>query len=161
LLDEVLDIFRPAARQKNLGLSIDVDPELPPLVVGDPAQLRRVLANLVGNAIKFTEQGEVAVRVWTSPQESPAAGWILHGEVTDTGPGLDPTQIRRLFLPYEQGDGEGRRAQGGVGLGLAICQRLCELMGGSVIYERVPGKGSRFCFQVKLGAVSSGAMAGD
>jgi signal transduction histidine kinase len=154
LLDEVLDIFRPAASQKNLALSMEVDSPLPPIVVGDPAQLRRVLANLVGNAIKFTEQGGVTVRIWAAPQAPPAAGWILYGEVTDTGAGLDPAQVRRLFLPYEQGMGEGRRAQGGVGLGLAICQRLCELMGGAVTYERAPGHGSRFSFQVKLGAVA-------
>jgi signal transduction histidine kinase len=156
LLEEVLDIFRPAARQKNLHLLMEADPALPPLVVGDPAQLRRVLANLIGNAIKFTEQGTVAVRIWTTPQDAPAVGWVLHGEVSDTGPGLDPAQVRRLFLPYEQGDGEGRRVQGGVGLGLAICQRLCELMGGSVTYDRAPGHGSRFCFQVKLGALAEG-----
>jgi len=161
LLKEVVDIFRPAARQKNLGLHIEVDPELPPLVVGDPAQLRRVLANLVGNAIKFTEKGDVTIRVWTTPQEQPATGWILHGDVTDTGPGLDPAHVQRLFLPYEQGEGENRRARGGVGLGLAICQRLCELMGGSVTYERAPGQGSRFRFQVKLGAVNPEAPFGE
>ena len=154
LLNEVLDVFRPAARQKNLELRIEADAGLPPLVVGDPAQLRRVLSNLIGNAIKFTEQGGVVVRAWTSPQEPPAIGWILHGEVTDTGPGLDSTQVRRLFLPYEQGDGEARRARGGLGLGLAICQRLCELMGGTVTYERAPGQGSCFSFQVKLGAMN-------
>jgi len=152
LLQEVVDIFRPAARQKNLSLRMEADATLPPLVLGDPAQLRRVLVNLVGNALKFTEQGEVVVRIRTTPQEPPSAGWILHGDVTDTGPGLDPVQVRRLFLPYEQG--EGRRGQGGVGLGLAICQRLCQLMGGTITYERAPGQGSRFCFQVKLGAVA-------
>ncbi len=155
LLEEVLDIFRPAARQKNLDLHMEIDTPLPPLVVGDPAQLRRVLTNLVGNAIKFTAHGEVAIRVWTVPQDPTASGWIVYGEVTDTGPGLDAAHVRRLFLPYEQGDGGGRHARGSVGLGLAICQRLCELMGGAITYERAPGQGSRFCFHVKLGAVAA------
>ena len=104
--------------------------------------------------ILIANRGEVAVRVWTSSPPAPASGWVLHGEVTDTGPGLDPAQVRRLFLPYEQGEGKGLRSPGSVGLGLAICQRLCELMGGGVTYERASGQGSRFCFQVKLGAVS-------
>jgi signal transduction histidine kinase len=154
LLDEVLDIFRPAAHQKNLTLQLEIGTSLPPIVVGDPAQLRRVLTNLVGNAIKFTQHGGVVVHIWTTPQVPPAVGWILYGEVKDTGPGLDPAQVRRLFLPYQQGDGEGRRAQGGVGLGLAICQRLCELMGGAITYERAPGQGSCFCFHVKLATLA-------
>jgi signal transduction histidine kinase len=158
LLDEVVDIFLPAARQKNLALRMEAGPALPQIVVGDPAQLRRVLSNLVGNALKYTEHGEVTVKVWTTPQYPPTEGWVLHGQVTDTGPGLDPAQVRRLFLPYEQGEGDGRRARGSVGLGLAICQRLCELMGGDVTYERAPGLGSRFSFRVKLGAVNLDAM---
>ncbi len=153
LFSETLDIFRPAARQKNIALKVEADPALPQIVVGDAAQLRRILANLVGNALKFTPSGEVVIRVRATPLAPDAEGWTLHGEITDTGPGLDPALARRLFQPYSQGEGESRRANSGVGLGLAICRRLCELMGGHINYERAPGKGSRFSFDVKLGAV--------
>ncbi len=155
LFGETLDIFRPAAHQKNIALRIEADPALPKIVVGDAAQLRRILANLVGNALKFTERGEVVVRVWTTPLAPVTDGWTLHGEITDTGPGLDPALARRLFQPYTQGEGESRRTNSGVGLGLAICRRLCELMSGQIFYERAPGKGSRFTFDVKLGAVGN------
>jgi len=151
LFEETLDIFRPAARQKKLDLRVELDPTLPKIVVGDSAQLRRVLTNLVGNALKFTDRGEVVVRARATPLEPASAGWTLHGDITDTGPGLDPAHVRRLFQPYAQGTEAGRRANSGVGLGLAICRRLCELMGGDIIYERAPGRGSRFSFAVKLG----------
>ena len=151
LFEEVLDIFRPAARQKKLNLRVELDPGLPPVVVGDAAQLRRVLTNLVGNALKFTERGEVLLRAHTTPLEPAMAGWTLHGEITDTGPGLDPAHVRRLFQPYAQG-ADARHINNCVGLGLAICRRLCELMGGDITYERAPGQGSRFSFTVKLGA---------
>ncbi|HTB62005.1 MAG TPA: HAMP domain-containing sensor histidine kinase, partial [Opitutales bacterium] len=152
VFEEIIDIFRPAAHQKKISLRVEVDPALPQIAVGDAAQLRRILTNLVGNALKFTERGEVVIRARATPLEPVTSGWVLHGEVSDTGPGLDPAQARRLFLPYAQGLGESRRANAGLGLGLAICRRLCELMGGSIIYERAPVHGSRFCFTIKLGA---------
>jgi signal transduction histidine kinase len=152
LFEETLAIFRPAARQKKLGLRVEIDPALPPVVIGDAAQLRRILTNLVGNALKFTERGEVVLRARATPLEPASAGWTLHGEVTDTGPGLDPAHVRRLFLPYAQGTDGSRRTNSGVGLGLAICRRLCELMGGDITYDRAPGQGSSFFFTVKLGA---------
>jgi len=153
LFDETLDIFRPAAHHKNIDLRVVTDSSLPQIVVGDAAQLRRILTNLVGNALKFTERGEVVVRVRALPLTPATEGWTLYGEITDTGPGLDPALARRVFQPYTQGEGESRRANSGVGLGLAICRRLCELMGGQISYERAPGKGSRFCFNIHLGAV--------
>jgi signal transduction histidine kinase len=152
VFEEVLDIFRPAARQKNIGLRVEADPSLPQIAVGDAAQLRRILTNLVGNALKFTEHGEVVVRARATPLHPATAGWTFHGEITDTGPGLDPALARRLFQPYTQGVDASRHTNSGVGLGLAICRRLCELMGGEITYERAPGQGSRFCFTVKLGA---------
>jgi signal transduction histidine kinase len=152
VFEETLDIFRPAAHQKKISLRVEADAALPQVVVGDAAQLRRILTNLVGNALKFTDRGEVVIRARATSLAPATAGWMLHGEVADTGPGLDPAQIRRLFQLYAQGAGEPRRANTGLGLGLAICRRLCELMGGNIIYERAPTQGSRFCFTVKLGA---------
>jgi signal transduction histidine kinase len=155
LFTETLDIFRPAAMQKKIELRLDIPSPLPEIAVGDAAQLRRILSNLVGNALKFTEHGEVAVHARTEPLTAPAKGWMLRVEVVDTGAGLDPAQARRLFQPYIQGAEGSRRTDGsgGVGLGLAICHRLCELMGGGIDYERAPGKGSCFSFHVKLGAM--------
>ncbi len=158
LFSETLDIFRPAAMQKKIGLRVEASPSLPEVAVGDAAQLRRILSNLVGNALKFTEHGEVIVRANAEPLPPPEKGWTLSVQVIDTGTGLDPAQARRLFQPYIQG-GEGSRrtdGSGGVGLGLAICQRLCELMGGTIQYERAPDKGSCFCFHVKLGTMDEG-----
>jgi signal transduction histidine kinase len=149
---EVLDIFRPAARQKNIALRVEADPALPTIVVGDAAQLRRILTNLVGNALKFTEHGEVVVCARATPLAPPSAGWTLHGEITDTGPGLDPALALHLFQPYTQGVDAAHHTHSGVGLGLAICRRLCELMGGDITYARAPGHGSRFSFTVQLGA---------
>jgi signal transduction histidine kinase len=152
LLGETLDIFRPVARQKKLALRLEADPAMPEIVVGDAAQLRRILTNLIGNALKFTECGEVVVRARTTslPDQS---GWELHGEVSDTGPGLDPELLHELFQPYKQGVAETRRGKEGVGLGLAICRRLCESMGGEITADSAPGRGSRFNFHVQLKAV--------
>lgn len=153
LLQETLDIFRPAARQKKINLRIELDAGLPPVVVGDAAQLRRIVSNLVGNALKFTEKGEVAVRARTVPRPAPATGWTFYVDVTDTGRGLDLALARRLFQPYVQGADGSRRTDGGVGLGLAICRRLCELMGGDITLESEPQKGSRFSFHITLEAM--------
>ncbi|HVU38531.1 MAG TPA: ATP-binding protein [Opitutales bacterium] len=153
LFNETLDIFRPAAMQKKIALRVELDPGLPPIAVGDPAQLRRIIANLVGNALKFTERGEVVIQARAQPRPAPADGWTLEVKVTDTGAGLDPALARRLFEPYVQGADRSRRTDGGVGLGLAICRRLCQLMGGAITYERAPGQGSCFAFHINLGAM--------
>lgn len=150
LLCETLDIFRPAAQQKKIDLKIEIQPRLPPVVMGDAAQLRRVVSNLVGNALKFTERGEVVVRAHVKTRPAPATGWTLYVDVTDTGRGLDPALALRLFQPYVQGADGSRRTDGGVGLGLAICRRLCELMGGDITYERAPHQGSCFSFHINL-----------
>ncbi len=152
LFDEVLAIFRPAAHQKNIALHVETDPDLPPIVVGDAAQLRRILTNLVGNALKFTDHGEIVVRARVTPLAPPSAGWTFHGEITDTGRGLDPALARHLFQPYTQGAATPHHTPSGVGLGLAICRRLCELMGGDITYASVPGHGSRFAFTIQIGA---------
>jgi len=134
------------ARDKKLSLQTYVDPELPPYLVGDPGRLRQVLLNLVDNAVKFTETGEVSVRV--APVASTATEVVLHFEIQDTGIGLTQEQQTRLFRPFVQADGSTTRKYGGTGLGLAICKRIIEQMGGQIRLDSVPGQGSTFSFEL-------------
>ena len=130
------------AREKQIGLLTFVDPETPPLVRGDLGRLRQVLLNLLGNAIKFTEQGEVSLRA--TVETSSADEVTLRFSVYDTGIGLSTAARQRLFQPFIQADGSTTRKYGGTGLGLAISKRLIELMGGTVGVESVVGHGSVF-----------------
>ncbi|MCS7043979.1 MAG: CHASE domain-containing protein [Bryobacteraceae bacterium] len=143
LLGECERIFRPVAEQKGLELSIE-DQGLPPWVEGDLTRLRQVLWNLLSNAVKFTAHGrvELAARPGTAPPR-------IRFEVRDTGPGIPPEDLARLFEPYFQSNAPGRAAEG-TGLGLAISRRLVELMGGEMGCESEPGLGSLFWFEVPL-----------
>jgi signal transduction histidine kinase/CheY-like chemotaxis protein len=130
------------AHQKNLELALDVDPGVSALVTGDANRLRQVLVNLLGNAVKFTESGEVALRVTQKaggPQELE-----LHFEVEDTGIGIAPEKLDLIFDSFTQADGSMTRNRGGTGLGLAIAKKLTELMDGKIWVESRLGKGSRF-----------------
>jgi signal transduction histidine kinase/DNA-binding response OmpR family regulator len=141
------DVLKPlaiAARQKRLELLCDCDPNLPARVIGDPLRLRQVLTNLLGNAVKFTSQGEVTLRVEGSPAQD--GSLALHFAVADTGPGIAEDQRGRIFEAFVQGDGSPTRRQGGTGLGLAICARLAALMAGRLWVESKPGVGSTFHF---------------
>jgi signal transduction histidine kinase len=148
VLHEVLKLVSGRARGKGLAVSADVSDEAQRGLRGDPARLRQVLLNLVANAIKFTERGEVVVRV--SVAEAPEQGVRLLFEVQDTGIGLAPDALSRLFQPFVQADGSITRKYGGTGLGLAICKQLIEMMGGRVGVESEPGKGSRFWFTARF-----------
>jgi len=148
VLQEVLKMVSARARSKGIALSTDVADQARAGLRGDPARLRQVLLNLVANAIKFTERGEVAVRV--SVTEAWQHGIRLLFEVRDTGIGLTPDALARLFQPFVQADGSITRKYGGTGLGLAISKQLIELMGGNVGVDSVPGEGSTFWFTVRF-----------
>ncbi|HWA97168.1 MAG TPA: response regulator [Pirellulales bacterium] len=137
------------AHSKRLDLVYDVDPELPDALVGDCNRLRQVLVNLVGNAIKFTEHGEIVVRV--ALEAALEAAVRLRVTVADTGIGIDPRRCRSIFEPFEQADGSTTRRYGGTGLGLTISARLVELMRGTIDVESEPGRGSTFSFTCVLG----------
>jgi signal transduction histidine kinase len=148
VLNEVLKLVSGRARGKGLTVSAAVSEVAQGVLRGDPARLRQVLLNLVANAIKFTERGEVIVRV--NVTEVFEHGAELLFEVLDTGIGLTPDAQARLFQPFVQADGSITRKYGGTGLGLAICKQLIEMMGGRVGVDSEPGKGSRFWFTARF-----------
>ncbi len=153
-IEEALDIIAPVAVRKRLELAYMCDSGIPEILEGDPTRLRQVLLNLLGNAVKFTSAGEVTVRVEPAGPEEGGAddtrSLALHFVVRDTGPGIPPEKMHRLFRPFSQVDASTTRQYGGTGLGLAISRRLCELMGGRVWAESTEGQGSTFHFVVQL-----------
>jgi signal transduction histidine kinase/WD40 repeat protein/DNA-binding NarL/FixJ family response regulator len=168
LVQDVGAMFEARCREKGLGWKVEQEPGSL-LVSGDEGKLRQVLINLIGNAVKFTDRGEVVLRVG---QASNSAGTAAGGEgrdrrdagptfrfeVSDTGPGIAPELRARLFKPFEQG--EGVEVKGGTGLGLAIAQRLVELMNGRIEFDSTPGNGSRFWFEVPLALTDGKASPG-
>ena len=138
------------AYDKGLELLCDVAADVPEVVVGDPTRLRQVVVNLLGNAIKFTEKGEVEVRVETQSRDKEGAS--LHIAVRDTGIGIPPEKQQRIFDAFSQADKETTRRYGGTGLGLTIASRLVGIMGGRIWVESLVGLGSTFHFTVHLGA---------
>ncbi len=149
LVSETVTVMAIQARQKGLELMHEVAPEVPQTVLGDPARLRQVLVNLLGNAIKFTPSGKVAVRV--SVETTPAEGLCLHFAVIDTGIGIAKEKHEVIFRPFVQADVSMTRKYGGTGLGLSICTRLVELMHGNMWLESEPNRGSTFHFRAQVG----------
>jgi signal transduction histidine kinase/CheY-like chemotaxis protein len=155
--EESVELFAEAAANKGVELVLDVEPDVPAVVIGDPGRLRQVLINLVANAIKFTSAGEVVVRA--SRRESTGPGVALHFEVADTGIGLTPEEQARVFSTYSQVDSSTTRKHGGTGLGLAIARMLTGLMGGEIGVESEKDAGSRFWFIALFRAAEGKARA--
>ena len=148
LVTEVVEMFRGDADKRGIELRLDLDGPLPPLVAGDPTQVRQVLVNLVGNALKFTEEGSVAVHVRQEPGVGEDDVRPLLVTIRDTGIGVPRWQIPLLFRSFSRGDVSTTRRFGGTGLGLAICRRLVEGMGGGIELTSEVGEGT--CVQVVL-----------
>lgn len=160
-LERVLEVFARRAQRKGIELALRVDPEVPRTVVGDPGRLRQVLVNLVGNALKFTDTGEVVLTVETAPPDGKLRrGLALRFAVTDTGIGIPSDRLGRLFQSFSQVDGSTTRKYAGTGLGLAICRRIVVHMGGEIGVESTPGVGSTFAFTVQFDLPEM-AAAGD
>jgi two-component system, sensor histidine kinase and response regulator len=153
-LETLLRTFALRASEKQLELLCAVDPQAPERVRGDPFRLRQILVNLLGNAIKFTDAGEVALRV--QAEQVDAEECLLHFSVSDTGVGIVPDVLKMIFEPFTQADSSTTRIHGGTGLGLAISARLVKMMDGEIWVDSKRGRGSAFHFTARLGASESG-----
>ena len=141
-IDDTLRALAPRAHAKGLELACQVAPDVPPALGGDPSRLRQILVNLIGNAVKFTETGEVVVRVESGPIEGERVAVTF--TVSDTGIGIPHEKHATIFDPFTQADASTTRRFGGTGLGLTISSRLVALMGGSIRVESEPGHGTTF-----------------
>ncbi|MCX8229541.1 MAG: ATP-binding protein [Planctomycetota bacterium] len=146
LFEGTADLFAGTAKQKQVALVLELDPALPARATGDSGRLRQVVNNLLGNAMKFTDQGEVVMTVTTGGEQ----GELLVCEISDTGVGMNEKEMGRLFQAFSQGNTSTTRRFGGTGLGLAIVHQLLTLMGGDIKVESQPGKGSQFRFWLPL-----------
>lgn len=150
----VVSLFRANAQDKGLKLTLDIDPRIHDAVLGDAQRLKQVLLNLVGNAIKFTEHGEVCLKLRSQPS---APGWSsVSFVVSDTGVGIPAQVLPNLFTPFQQADGGQKRRHGGTGLGLAISQRIIEAMDGHIEADSQPGQGATFRFSLSFPHDESG-----
>ncbi|MCS6791590.1 MAG: PAS domain S-box protein [Oscillatoriaceae bacterium SKYG93] len=165
-IEECLDLVASKASEKDLELAYLLEAHTPETIIGDVTRLRQILVNLLSNAVKFTAVGEVVVSVTakkiTSNQESSneqeASLWEIQFAVKDTGIGIPPEKLDRLFQPFSQVDAYTTRQYGGTGLGLVICKRLSEMMGGRIWVESTPGKGSTFYFTIIARAGESASL---
>ena len=149
-LQELMQLFGHQARQQGLALSLQLDPDTPAWICADAGRLRQILANLLGNALKFTPAGSVVLRVSSSPQANAAIQLVF--EVADTGIGISASQHSQIFEDFNQGDSSSARRHGGTGLGLSIAMRLARLMNGSISVQSRQGFGSTFVLKVQAQA---------
>ncbi|HEX4110906.1 MAG TPA: response regulator [Stellaceae bacterium] len=156
-VENAVGLMAGRANEKNVELGVFIAPELRQSFHGDPTRLRQILLNLVGNAIKFTEQGSVAVDVTLALNSPPEGTPIVRFEVSDTGIGMTPEICATLFQKFIQADTSVTRRFGGTGLGLAICRELSELMGGRIGVDSKPGAGSKFWFEVPVSVAANAA----
>src|SRR5262249_24528678 len=145
-LEDTMRVLAPRAHKKGIELACRIHPEVPDMLVGDPLRLRQIVVNLVGNAIKFTDDGEVLLQVQPKVCQDKKAQ--LHFSVRDTGIGIPVDKQQVIFEAFSQADSSTTRRYGGTGLGLAISAQLVELMGGTISLESQPGRGSTFHFTV-------------
>ena len=157
VVEDALDLVSAQAAAKGLNLVADIDPAAPRRVSGDVTRVRQVLVNLLANAVKFTEAGDIVVTVSAEPIDG---GFRLHGAVADTGIGISAEAITRLFRPFSQVDDSTTRVYGGTGLGLVISWRLAEAMGGTLRVDSHPGVGSTFHFTVLVGTCDGSTAGG-
>ena len=142
IVNDVVSLMSLRAKAKELSLEVRCETPLPVLIQSDPLRLRQILVNLIGNAIKFTERGEINVSLSARAAETPEG--TLQIDVADTGIGIEPDRLDAIFRPYSQGDASVSRRYGGTGLGLAISRRLAQLLGGELAVKSTPGVGSTF-----------------
>ncbi len=152
VLEGLKSIVAERIKAKDLRFEINVEPDLPGQYLGDPLRLTQVLTNLVTNAVKFTDSGLISLEIGLEDQARDGDGEVgLLISVTDTGIGISPEEMGQLFKPFSQADSSITRRYGGTGLGLVLCRKLVELMGGRIWCESLPGQGSTFIFTVRLG----------
>jgi signal transduction histidine kinase/CheY-like chemotaxis protein/HPt (histidine-containing phosphotransfer) domain-containing protein len=157
-IEESLDLLAAQAAEKKLELAYQLDPQIPPIIQGDITRLRQVLVNLISNSVKFTHTGEVIVSASAQKMlKQSSSEEVSHYEITfavkDTGIGIAPESIDRLFQPFSQVDSSTTRKYGGTGLGLVICKKLVAMMGGEIWVESQLGQGSTFCFTIQAQSV--------
>lgn len=152
VVEAMADILASQARRKGLSLVTYIAPDVPKAVAGDPNRLKQILLNLMSNAVKFTESGNVVTRCVVEQRAGEAV--VLHFSITDNGIGIEKAQQERLFMPFSQADGSTSRRFGGTGLGLSIAKRLVTMMEGIIGVDSAPGKGSTFYFTAKFAQLS-------
>ena len=148
-LDETVKAVALRARDKGLALQCEIAPDVPTAIIGDPGRMRQILVNLIGNAIKFTAEGSIVVRVTKESED--ADGLLLHFSVSDSGIGIAADKLQSIFEAFSQEDSSITRRFGGTGLGLTICARLAEALGGQIGVHSELGRGSEFYFTMRVG----------
>ncbi|MBI9083373.1 MAG: response regulator [Desulfobacterales bacterium] len=148
-VERIYDVFHDMIQEKDLEFAVDIPRDIPDPLIGDPLRLRQIIVNLLGNAFKFTDGGEVVLRIRS--QQQTRRELVLLFSVSDTGIGIEKEQIATVFDAFVQADSSSTKANSGTGLGLAICKKLIELMGGNIWVQSDPGMGSTFSFTVRFG----------